>query len=572
MNTPWQYSVDNIKQTVKLLKEYESQKVLCASEFIDSKNFADKFKDVSALVICMIKHQFFFDKLLEHFWEQNQLKKTNKWTLEILLYLLIFVFSEEKYDEIKCAFLNIQYKFPLKIVQFLLLEENLMLCARIGCKYFDKDYVLANVLHPLLNNEKLLVSLERDLLYELNERTAVMPKRITVPVTPNVFRKKTLQTPVDSQASKCNFHAKEVPNFRKQNEKMQASLIETKKKNWDKAKKLLEEAQTYAFKCASSMKKEVKSDETENYAFKSKKAPNFKTNIPIKKTNACLMREAAVLVKNRENELNKLQNLLTGAFDDSKLELIEEEFRKCREQQNLQDIERKHLQGLLTFEEAQLAKKKLLRINQEKMEKFKEDRVTIMQEIFDWKEREREKIKGLVQKCHDIEKSAKEAEKRLKEEKQCRAKLIDYESKTIANELHQRREQELMEKANLIKELRALHQLRTLNTKEFDPTECPNFGLLCEMSIAELRERLNIIKIEMQEELEERKRMIAEERNRKDQLLDSIKEFISQSRVCTVKAERNVPLKMEEPPDILCLREKLQQAREMNAEKYSNYK
>lgn len=563
------HNVETIKRTVKLLKEYESQKVLCAVEFIDSKHLEHIPMEVSTMFFNLIKHKMFFDKLLDHFLEQYQLKRTSKWILESLLYLLIFVLSKDNYDEIKCAFLKIQYKFPLKIVQFLIQNENQMLCARAGCKYFDKDYILSNIIHPLLDNEKLLKVMEKDLSCEFNERTAVLPKKLTIPVTPTVFRKKILpQTPINSRISESNFQATEVPNYRGQNEKLRRSFVKKKDENWNKALKLLEEAQKCPFKCAFPSKEKYTHTVVEKHIFKSKSVPKFKSDVPIKKTNTCLMREAAVLVKNRECEMKKLEELLGGAFDYSKIDAIEGEIRKCREQQHLQDIERKHLEGLLTFEEAQLARKKILEVNQKNREKFKEEQVKVMQEIYDWKEKERIKIRKLVEKCQDIDKSAKQAGKKLLEEKRLKAKLVDYESKRLLQEIQQEREQQLAEKVKLIQELRVLHQLRLLNVKQFDPAECPNFGFLCEMSIAELRERLNLLKVEMQEELEERKKSIAEERNRKTNLMYSIKEFLVKTRTSRPKTVTNTPLKLEETSDILALRQKLYQARKMNGIKY----
>ncbi|KAK9721662.1 PDZ domain [Popillia japonica] len=560
------YNADVIQQTVKLLKEYEAQKVLCAVEFIDSKDLQNIPREVSVTFFKLIKHQNFLDKVLNTLLEQYAIKKPAKWILESILYLLIFTLSENNYEEIKCTLLNIRYKFPLRVIQFLIQEENVVQCAKLASKFFDRDYILHNIIHPLLNNEKLLKRMENDLAYEFNERTSVLPKKITVPVTPTVFRKKIMpQAPVNSRTALSNFQASKVPDYKKQEQKLQKSLVRMKDKNWDKALKLLETAQNCAFRCALLQKPKMAKGETETYTFRSKGAPKFKHPITIKKNGACLMREAAVLVKRRESELKRLEELLNGGFDDSKISALEEDICKTREQQNIQEIERKHLEGLLTFEEAQLARKKVRQTNQKNMEKFKEERIQLLQELFDWKALEREKIRKLVEKSHEIEKSFKEAEQRLLEEKQSKARLINYESKQILQEIHKRNEEELAEKVKLIQELRSLQQLRSLNVKEFDPTECPNFGLMCEMSIAELRERLNMLKIEMQEELEERRKVILAERERKEHLLDNVKEFISQSRTSTFKPIQNSNLKLEETTEILSLRQKLQQAKQMNA-------
>lgn len=48
------------------------------------------------------------------------------------------------------------------------------------------------------------------------------------------------------------------------------------------------------------------------------------------------------------------------------------------------------------------------------------------------------------------------------------------------------RKEELNEKMCIIEEIKALNNLRDLRTTEFDPSETMNFGLMCEMSLAEV--------------------------------------------------------------------------------------
>ena len=61
---------------------------------------------------------------------------------------------------------------------------------------------------------------------------------------------------------------------------------------------------------------------------------------------------------------------------------------------------------------------------------------------------------------------------------------------------------EMAKKQELIMQIRELEKIPIIRTKGFDPTEAGNFGLLQEMSIAELRERLEYNKRENEQEVE----------------------------------------------------------------------
>jgi hypothetical protein len=47
-------------------------------------------------------------------------------------------------------------------------------------------------------------------------------------------------------------------------------------------------------------------------------------------------------------------------------------------------------------------------------------------------------------------------------------------------------------KEELIRQIRELEKIPIQRTKGFDPTEAGSHGLMCEMSVAELRERLEL--------------------------------------------------------------------------------
>lgn len=124
---------------------------------------------------------------------------------------------------------------------------------------------------------------------------------------------------------------------------------------------------------------------------------------------------------------------------------------------------------------------------------------------------------------------------------------------------------ELNRKIDLIKELKALHSVKSLYHKEFDPTECPNLGLMCEMSIAELQERLGLIKLDLQEELENKRKAVNECRQQRKDLLKSAQEFIeiSKSERKYEKRGKKQQVKLQETAEIMAMKDKLNELREM---------
>ena len=61
---------------------------------------------------------------------------------------------------------------------------------------------------------------------------------------------------------------------------------------------------------------------------------------------------------------------------------------------------------------------------------------------------------------------------------------------------------DLAKKAELIRQIRELEKIPIQRTRGFDPTEAGGHGLMEEMSIAELRERLEFQKRQQEQEVE----------------------------------------------------------------------
>lgn len=88
-----------------------------------------------------------------------------------------------------------------------------------------------------------------------------------------------------------------------------------------------------------------------------------------------------------------------------------------------------------------------------------------------------------------------------------------HENKKVRDEVHRDLQEalkkkqdeeavELAKKTELIRQIRELEKIPIQRTKGFDPTEASGLGLMDEMSIAELRERLEYNKRQQQQEID----------------------------------------------------------------------
>ncbi|KAJ8981719.1 hypothetical protein NQ317_003784 [Molorchus minor] len=290
----------------------------------------------------------------------------------------------------------------------------------------------------------------------------------------------------------------------------------------------------------------------------------LKKDVKIKGNLTSTLREASRLIKEQETEIKRIEDIVKGGYSSERIEQLEIEEREEENRRQMEAIERKHLHGLLTYEEAILARKKVLEINKEKMLEFHQVRIDLLEKLEKWREEEQNKIKALVEKSQRIRQNAKESERKLQEDRQNQVRLQQFETKEMLRIAYEEKKEELAKKMDLIQEIRALQQIgsKMRANKEFDPTECPNFGLLCEMSIAELQERLTLTKIRMAEELEEKRRCILKGKEEQQKMVENVKNFISQTR--RMSKPKPLPIRtknLERSPELVELERRLQEKR-----------
>ncbi|NXN56370.1 CFA99 protein, partial [Rynchops niger] len=242
-------------------------------------------------------------------------------------------------------------------------------------------------------------------------------------------------------------------------------------------------------------------------------------NIPIKLNAAAILREGALYQRKMEQELKRIENLLRGAGDPSEFLEWQNQMRGKDMEEQLAEIECRRLQGKLSHEEAVLAHQNVIQENKKKAALMREEKAEMMHQYAEKRLQEQKEMRELVEQVVEGHKNAKQAKIKLQKYKQQIVQEVCEENRELLRQALEEEEEKLRKRYELIQQIRAIESLPSLRHKFVDLTETGGHGLICEMSIVELRERLALLR-EAQKAAEEEKRdQIIHEKQAKEQLL-----------------------------------------------------
>lgn len=118
---------------------------------------------------------------------------------------------------------------------------------------------------------------------------------------------------------------------------------------------------------------------------------------------------------------------------------------------------------------------------------------------------EYDKRVAIVDQVHTQKDKAHEAIEAMKAENRELRNTINKEMNEAMKRKKDEEEYEMRRKQELIRQIRELEKIPIVRTKGFDPTEAGGHGLLEEMSIAELRERIEFNKRQIEQDCERKR-------------------------------------------------------------------
>ena len=511
-----------------------------------------------------------------------------------ITYIVIFQFSKIGLDQFTQMIRTQSPRNMYYFLSYLLDQENIKTWLyQEWCRSYDTEFVNKNICQPLLSISEQL----RDHIQVLNDKIdskqvpklpslAKIPNTQTLPF--NLTQTKPKPQPVCEEVS-IKLHYKPVHPKVFQPPEEATQIGQAKEANKKNADRKLLDAQKKKPRCATL----EKSDKTKakiqeivderDSAFKDSKNRKAKPYLPpkaddtlVKKNAASILREGVLFQREEQRRVQELLELEAGGRDAGEYyrwqgSVLEEQLE--REQL---EIEKKHLMGRITYEEAIIAKQRLSEENKVLVERLKEERQELLDEYFRSREEERKKMQRLVEEIAAGKENAKLAQENLREMKRRIVAEVSRENQAMMQAAIEMAQAEMEKKMEMIQQIRAMERVPIIRVQFFDVTETGGHGLLSEMSVAELNERLDLMKVAMQGEEEERRNDINLGKKERYEMIESTVEYIrearsNQQRESSIKAKTvqsmQASRKAQSNPEVLALRERLQARQNLRKEK-----
>ncbi|CAH3015002.1 unnamed protein product [Porites evermanni] len=496
----------------------------------------------------------------------------------VLAYLALYRIDELGIAHFRKFVLSHEANKMHRFFSFFFNEENIKTWMKNEwCKHYEHSYVQTTLVSPLLRWMPELLDLVAELGDKLaNKQKPRRPKPATEPKPFNLTKPRPRSVPMPEKIPKLK-KLKPVPQSTYRAPVEEDVIAKIREENRRRAEEELIRSSARQPACASAEKSDkakrrmrrIIDEENSKLQFNKAKAQEMPSttggNIPIKLNAATIMREGALFQKKEEEELKKLLEYEKGGRDASEFLKWQETTRKKDLDEKLAEIERRRLEGKLSYEEAILARQTMIKENQQRVMEMKEKTKEMMQKHLEKKSKEGEEMRKLVEQTMMEHENTKEARRKLQEYKQKLVQEVSKESQELMRKALEEAEEEMRQRVALIAKIRAIESVPVIRFKHVDLTESSGAGLLSEMSVAELRERLALLKIAEKEEEEDKRDSILKSKVEKDQHLMDTLETIAKHRAQKGKEaavqleQKRRPVKTEmKDPKLQELQEKLE--------------
>mmetsp|Transcript_45044 Transcript_45044/g.80570 ORF Transcript_45044/g.80570 Transcript_45044/m.80570 type:complete len:784 (-) Transcript_45044:119-2470(-) len=233
--------------------------------------------------------------------------------------------------------------------------------------------------------------------------------------------------------------------------------------------------------------------------------------VPVNMTKAAIARENLYYQRKMEEELNELAQKEKDLHDVGNFAVWQMEMQEKDRKEAEALVARRKLEMMIADENAKEAKRKQV---EENLAAAQKARVERNEEFVRLAAEEEERIEQLQAKAGEQKEERREAVKvvkrELKKQREETAAVVKKESQDNEVRLAQLMQLERQRKQELMAEIRALAANRPMkglctHTQGYDPTTTAGAGMLNEMSLVELRQKLKEVKAELKEEEEQRR-------------------------------------------------------------------
>ncbi|KAJ3028023.1 UNVERIFIED_CONTAM: hypothetical protein HDU68_002606 [Siphonaria sp. JEL0065] len=427
---------------------------------------------------------------------------------------------------------------PTKMARFLaflfdsshLLDDGIL--SKAWGAVLDRDHIKSKMLLPLLKHAPEAKALIEDLIIRSEKgmitKKSSKPKTESAPFTLTVQTARKIPEPpfVHSTLTKARSIPASVFKGTGEKEAIEKAKAENRRKiqqeheKYDKtqfqiAKKSIEQSKK-PIQQPATVSQEPQQSQQQGIA-KPKPVPaSLYDHVPIKLTTATILREDALVRKTKMDEEKLLSEVEFTLRDTTEFQNWQDEVKMKAEEERKFELEKLRLKVQLLHEESFLSRQEKIQENKELVKEVKEEKesLKILTEVA---RRELDvENKKKIEDVHEIMEGVVKAKEKVMVDKQKKAADIATETQLLREKAQREAEEELARKIELIQQIRLLEKAIPpvgALVKTMDLTETSNLGLLGEMSIVELHERLSLMKIREAERADERRQEIIERKS-----------------------------------------------------------
>ncbi|KAI5645332.1 hypothetical protein NE865_02419 [Phthorimaea operculella] len=542
------YTSANIKILRNIWMDFEEAKETTAYEYIQtyiekcpSSIDDQKLTWVAETFLGHHKHFGFLRDIATHL--SKELSEEDQDYLIIALYAITFQLQPKDMELLYKSMFNLSKPLLNTFTDFLSNNEQLQFISQVAQVYYDAQYVTDNIIAPLFVWQPYISEMAHNYAEYVQkvENRRIKPPTVPIQTNLSIRKGKTLAKETSHDALPAT-----PPNsVHNKNRKMLTKSVIDKRlkamheKNKQDATNLLSVVKNdkdfhYARPKGDGYYNKPSYEETNMPTFTKPKKVVSKSSIPVRENIATMRRIKNRVQMTEQEEIEWIQNLMCCCRNPTQIEELMEHERLEKEKDRLYDIEKKHLLGQISHEEAVLAKKKVEDENKIKYNEFLKQKQKWESEINEWKTSEIMKNRANIERIALGELLKLKAVNAVVERNKDTADNIRRENEQLLANAMKEKQEELDQKIKMIKQIKILGVIakKSRVAKIVDLTETSGVGLLCEMSIAELQERLAGLKIQIQDELQKRKEIIKESNDaaKKDleETRNAIKAFITE--------------------------------------------
>jgi len=556
-------SSELLAQCCQLIDSYRSE--VCPEEYIDKMiEDTDLHNDEKFFLIEVFSGALQYNKVLDELLNVlyagsgRNLLIGDRSIFRTLSYLLLFRFDELRKSKKLLSLLEaIEYRKIILLLDLIINDKEKRKLYKKWQTIYDAKYVDDFFMKPLNENRNELIAIRDRLESNSSNVGTFVKKAATKPKEFNLKKKKPISIPEPEVfESQSPPHPIPETTYEKPDYLDPKVIRDRDHERRSRVATMLNQADKNAFECAATEKsdktiqrmQQIRKDESRKLDFNRRHFTSLPTGTPtgppIKMTTAALLREEKLYSKREEHSLQQLEKLLQGDRDDSDFKRWRDKIKQEEKDQQLNRQFENILSGQLSREEAVLAKQKEIDQKRVEAEQLKKESEKLLRQKELAEQREAARIRKRNQEIAEADRNAAIAKQTVEIGKRIMVQDFQKEKDIMWREKEKEEQIELDRKKALIREIRALEAERIEDRNfqlQVDLTSTAGHALLGEMSIAELRERLALLKEKEQEQEEKRRREISDGKQRKEQRLEEAKRKIEAHRSLiqdTISGER----------------------------------